>query len=73
MQGKVELPRINNLLVTLRDLLFGTNSKSKNFQDNIIDYNMMFSFTLKASNIQKNVNQGRGLYVYRMHGQNYIT
>ena len=31
----------------------------------------MFAFTSMGDKIQKNVNQGKGPYVYRIHGQNY--
>ncbi|CAH9073438.1 unnamed protein product [Cuscuta europaea] len=32
---------------------------------------MMFAFTSLGGKIQKEVNNSRGPYVYRMHGQNY--
>jgi hypothetical protein len=39
--------------------------------ENIRSYNSMFAFTSTRGIIDKDINEGHGPYVFRMHGQNY--
>src|SRR5688572_5756524 len=72
MQGKTQLPKLKYPPETLHNLLFGDrNSKSKHFIENIRAYNMMFSFTSMGGKVDKEVNKGRGPYVFKIGGQNY--
>ncbi|KAL7111175.1 hypothetical protein ACP275_05G071400 [Erythranthe tilingii] len=45
MSGKVQLPKIRDAPHTLNNLVFGTDRRSKHFQEHVRSYNMMFSFT----------------------------
>ena len=71
MQGKVELPMMQTPPPVLKDLLYGSNEKSKHFIENIRSYNMMFSFTSMGGKIDSSVNQGRAPPVFSLQGQNY--
>ncbi|XP_012833651.1 PREDICTED: uncharacterized protein LOC105954527 [Erythranthe guttata] len=55
----------------LKILLFGTDGRSKHFQEHIPSYNMMFSFTSIGGKIQTTINRGSGPYTFLLHGQNY--
>ncbi|KAH7533322.1 hypothetical protein FEM48_Zijuj04G0118500 [Ziziphus jujuba var. spinosa] len=71
MQGKVELPMMQDPPQILKYLLYGADDKSKHFLKNIQSYNNMFSFTSMGGKINSSANRGRGLPVFRLHGQNY--
>jgi glutathione synthase/RimK-type ligase-like ATP-grasp enzyme len=45
--------------------------RDKKVSENIRSYNSMFAFTSTGGIIDKEINKGRGTYVFRMHGQNY--
>ncbi|XP_012852527.1 PREDICTED: uncharacterized protein LOC105972131 [Erythranthe guttata] len=69
--GKVELPNLIEAPDPLKILLFGTDRRSKHFQEHIRSYNMMFSFTSIGGKIQTTINRGSGPYTFLLHGQNY--
>ncbi|KAL7142072.1 hypothetical protein ABFS83_08G098100 [Erythranthe nasuta] len=69
--GKVELPNLIKAPDPLKILLFGTDRRSKHFQEHIRSYNMMFSFTSFGGKIQTTINTGSGPYTFLLHGQNY--
>ncbi|KAL7132310.1 hypothetical protein ABFS83_12G064800 [Erythranthe nasuta] len=56
---------------TLNNLVFGTDRRSKHFQENVRSYNMMFSFTLLGGKVQTSINNGSGPYTFLLHGHNY--
>lgn len=69
--GKVELPKLIEPPRLLADLYEGVSVKSRNFIQNIRRYNMLFAFTSMGGKLDQQFNNGRGPFVYRMHGQNY--
>ncbi|KAL3646403.1 hypothetical protein CASFOL_011583 [Castilleja foliolosa] len=69
--GIIDLPRLVEPPAFLRDLLHGTSSKSKHFQENLRSYNSMFCFTSMGGKIDQDVNRGSGPPILRLHGQNY--
>lgn len=71
MQGKVELPTMLTLPHLLKDLMYGSNDKSKHFIENIRSYNMNVLFYINGGKIDSSVKQGRAPPVFRLHGQNY--
>lgn len=52
-------------------LLKNEHDKSGMFLEDIRAYNMMHAFTSMGGKIDSSINQGRGPYVFRLHGQNY--
>ncbi|KAL5190681.1 ATP-dependent DNA helicase PIF1 [Glycine soja] len=68
--GKVELPLLQNPPKYLCQLLYdhGT-SDSKNYQQNIRTYNMMFVFTSVGIKFDKSINHSRGPPTIRIQGQ----
>ncbi|KAH1086548.1 hypothetical protein GYH30_018184, partial [Glycine max] len=68
--GKVELPLLQNPPKYLYQLLYdhGT-SDSKNYQQNIRTYNMMFAFTSAGIKFDKSINHSRGPPTIRIQGQ----
>ncbi|KAL7131766.1 hypothetical protein ABFS83_12G026400 [Erythranthe nasuta] len=71
MSGKVQLPKIRDVPHSLNNLVFGTDRRSKHFQENVRSYNMMFSFTSLGGKVQTSINNGSGPYTFLLHGQNY--
>ncbi|KAH7542700.1 hypothetical protein FEM48_Zijuj02G0102000 [Ziziphus jujuba var. spinosa] len=71
MQGKVELPMMQDPPQILKYILYGADNKSKHFLENIRSYNSMFSFTSMGGKINSSVNRERRPLVFRLHGQNY--
>ncbi|XP_012834976.1 PREDICTED: uncharacterized protein LOC105955730 [Erythranthe guttata] len=71
MSGKVQLPKIRDAPPTLNNLVFGTDRRSKHFQENVRSYNMMFSFTSLGGKVQTSINNGSGPYTFLLHGHNY--
>ncbi|KAL0449108.1 UNVERIFIED_CONTAM: hypothetical protein Slati_1467200 [Sesamum latifolium] len=45
--------------------------RTRKFKQNIRSYNSMFAFTSTGGTIEKEINNGGGLYVYRINGQNH--
>ncbi|XP_056689190.1 uncharacterized protein [Spinacia oleracea] len=71
MQGKVQLPKLQEPPQTLQNLYKTKGAKSRSFLDNIRAFNMMFAFTSMGGKIDSSVNRGRGPSTFRLHGQNY--
>ena len=68
--GKVELPLLQNPLNHLQQLLFDHNvADSKNYQQHIRTYNMMFAFTATGIKLDKSINDSRGPPTIRIQGQ----
>nr|XP_043633374.1 uncharacterized protein LOC122604555 [Erigeron canadensis] len=70
-RGKVQLPKLKEPPTMLAQLFHGKNPQSKDFIENIRQYNTMFSFTSMGGKIDHTYNKGGGPYNFRMHGQNY--
>ncbi|KAH1213508.1 hypothetical protein GmHk_14G041449 [Glycine max] len=68
--GKVELPLLQNPPKYLYQLLYNHDtSDSKNYQQNIRTYNMMFAFTSTGIKFDKSINHSRGPPTIRIQGQ----
>ncbi|KAG4935726.1 hypothetical protein JHK84_049927 [Glycine max] len=68
--GKVELPLLQNPPKYLHQLLHDHDtSDSKNYQQNIRTYNMMFVFTSAGIKFDKSINHSRGPPTIRIQGQ----
>ena len=46
--------------------MFNDDSKSKNFQENIRAYNMIFTFTSMGVKVDTSINKGGAPYVFKM-------
>jgi len=58
--GKVQLPTLKDPPIVLQRLLFDNESKeSKNYQNHIITYNMMFAFTSPRAKVDTTFNNGK--------------
>jgi hypothetical protein len=68
---KINLPAMAEPPTFLLELLNGDNQVSVKFIKNIRSYNSMFAFTSTRGMVDKEINKGKGSYVFRMHGQNY--
>ncbi|GJU06527.1 DNA helicase PIF1, ATP-dependent [Tanacetum coccineum] len=70
-RGKVSLTNeVDELPPLLKELITNKHPKSNNFIENIRRYNSMFTFTSMGGKQDTSINVGRGLYCYRMHGEN---
>uniref|UniRef100_A0A0R0KGC4 ATP-dependent DNA helicase n=1 Tax=Glycine max TaxID=3847 RepID=A0A0R0KGC4_SOYBN len=68
--GKVKLPLLQNPPKHLQQLLFDHHAAdSKNYQQNIWTYNMMFAFTSAGIKLDKSINDSRGPPTIRIQGQ----
>ncbi|GJY03032.1 ATP-dependent DNA helicase PIF1-like protein [Tanacetum coccineum] len=70
-QGKVLLSRFNETPEPLNRLLDYSHHVTSRFGDQISVYNGMFCFTSFGARINHSINVGRGLYTFRINGQNY--
>jgi hypothetical protein len=71
IQGKVELPLLNNVPKILEDLVHMRDERSQFFLQNIRSFNMMFSFTSLGGKIHIELNGGRTPPIFIMSGENY--
>jgi len=67
--GKVQLPPLSPYPEELNNLLCSGDEQSKNFQDNIRQYNSALSFASFGAQVV--YPPGRGPYTFRLHGQIY--
>ena len=67
-KGKVALLKLQEPLQLISSLLHGNDIRSKHFMKRIKGYNMMFAFTSMGGHIEKTINMGQGLYVFRVRG-----
>nr|GEV31521.1 hypothetical protein [Tanacetum cinerariifolium] len=70
-QGKILLPRFNEALALENRLLNYSQPATSSFRDQIRVYNGIFYFTSFRARIDHSINIGRGLYTFRINGQNY--
>ncbi|KAL8113763.1 hypothetical protein AgCh_020890 [Apium graveolens] len=69
--GKVLLPLLRETPPELKSLLDGTHDKSALFHKSSRLYNTAFGFTSWGAQWDKKINDGRGPFVYRVHGVIY--
>ncbi|THH29066.1 hypothetical protein EUX98_g5120 [Antrodiella citrinella] len=67
--GKVDLPLLPDPPQALKDLLDGRNEQSKDFREQIRQYNAALAFTSLGVQIDRSVLDGHGPYVFRIHGE----
>jgi len=68
--GKVQLPLLKEPPSLLQHLLFSSNfADSKNYQQNIWAYNMMFAFTSLGAKLDNSFNNGKWPPNLRIQGQ----
>ncbi|GJU47770.1 helicase [Tanacetum coccineum] len=70
-KGKVLLLKFNDTPTPLDKLLNFNDPRTSKFRDQIRVYNGMFCFTSFGARIDHSINTGRGLYTFRINGQNY--
>ncbi|GJV04455.1 helicase [Tanacetum coccineum] len=70
-EGKVLLPKFKEMPPPLDRLLNFQDHVTAKFRDQIRVYNGMFCFTSFGARIDHSINMGRGLYTFRINGQNY--
>ncbi|GKC48902.1 hypothetical protein Tco_1071647 [Tanacetum coccineum] len=70
-EGKVLLPKFKETPPPLDRLLNFQDPVTAKFRDQIRVYNGMFCFTSFGARIDHSINTGRGLYTFRINGQNY--
>ncbi|KAF9590355.1 hypothetical protein IFM89_033881, partial [Coptis chinensis] len=69
---KVQLPLLKETPEFLRNLLdCKGGQKSSNYMESISIYNSMFAFTSTGGAVQSSINDGKGLFVYKIKGQNH--
>ncbi|KAF7827385.1 uncharacterized protein G2W53_018549 [Senna tora] len=68
--GKVQLPLMKKSPKMLEKLLLMNDARSRDFRKRIRSYNNMFAFTSMGGKIDNSANDGKGPYVFRLHGQN---
>nr|GEU35210.1 ATP-dependent DNA helicase PIF1-like [Tanacetum cinerariifolium] len=69
--GKVLLSKFKDAPTPLDKLLNFNDPRTSKFRDQIRVYNGMFCFTSFGARIDQSINTGRGLYTFRINGQNY--
>ena len=57
--------------ISLDNLMYSGDEKSKHFLKNIRSYNAMFGFTSMGDKIDNSLNNGKSPPTFRLHGQNY--
>jgi len=68
--GRIQLPFLNNPPMLLQQLLSDEESReSRNYQQNIRAYNMMFAFSFPRAKIDSSVLKGKSPAIYKIHGQ----
>ncbi|KAL5132868.1 hypothetical protein HKD37_03G006287 [Glycine soja] len=68
--GKIQLPLLQQPPHPLNYLLFNNHDPTtKNFQQHIRMYNLMFAFTSPGIKIDTSYNTGKGPQTFRIHGQ----
>lgn len=70
-EGKVELPKLRETPVELKNLLDGSDQLSKSFCTNSRMFNSVFASTSTGGKIDNRFNHGGGPFVYRVYGELY--
>ncbi|GJS02537.1 helicase [Tanacetum coccineum] len=70
-EGKLLLPKFKDTPSPLAQLLDYTAPGTSKFREQIRVYNGMFCFTSFGARIDHSINTGRGVYTFRINGQNY--
>nr|GEW10381.1 hypothetical protein [Tanacetum cinerariifolium] len=70
-EGTLLLPKFKAAPSPLAQLLDYTAPRTSKFREQIRVYNGVFCFTYFGARIDRSINTGRGLYTFRINGQNY--
>jgi hypothetical protein len=71
-QGKVKLPFLKEAPIVLRELLDGHgDQRCRRFIENLRAYNALLAMTSMGGNVDGNINDGKGPYIFRLNGQNH--
>ncbi|GJY14565.1 helicase [Tanacetum coccineum] len=70
-EGKIRLPKFNPTPQRLHNLLNSNDPVTTQFRDHLRVYNSMFSFTSFGARIDHSINNGRGVYTFKVNGQSY--
>jgi hypothetical protein len=70
-RGKIDLPKLQPVPQTLRDLLEGQNLEARQFCQNIRQYNAALTFTSLGGDFDQALPAGGGPYVLQLHGELY--
>ncbi|GJY33383.1 helicase [Tanacetum coccineum] len=70
-EGNLLLPKFKETPLPLDKLLDFKDPGTSKFRDQIRVYNGMFCFTSFSAKIDHSINTGRGVYTFRINGQNY--
>ena len=71
IHGKIQIPKMSSIPLSLDELMYYGDEKSKHFMKNIRSYNAMFGFTSMGGKIDNSMNHGKSPSVFHLHGQNY--
>ncbi|CAG8853238.1 5621_t:CDS:2, partial [Gigaspora margarita] len=69
--NRVQLPPLIDPPEPLYTLLFGSDLRSKHFQEMIRAYNTALSFASMGAQIDEQVTGTKGIYAFRIHGEIY--
>ena len=70
-EGKIKIPKLDDLPPELFNLFRGQDDISKKFRDHIRNYNNALAMTSQGGKQDTDINNGGGPYVYRVHGRMY--
>ncbi|KIK79949.1 hypothetical protein PAXRUDRAFT_159921, partial [Paxillus rubicundulus Ve08.2h10] len=70
--GKINIPYLDNVPGELWNLFFAQDDISKEFCQNIHQYNNALAMTSVGGQVDNSVNNGREPYVYKIHGKVYL-
>lgn len=70
-QGQVKLPLLKESPLVIKNLLTGTDEKSKYYQLNLRALNMVFSFTSLGGKVDNSCANGIGPQMFQLQGENY--
>ena len=73
-KGKVQLPLFQNTPIEIVKLLTEDNQESKNFRENIRNYNTANAFASTVCKMDENLMKKKGTYLFRINGEvNHYT
>ncbi|KIJ58352.1 hypothetical protein HYDPIDRAFT_102853 [Hydnomerulius pinastri MD-312] len=67
--GKVNIPYLDNVPGELWNLFYAQDDISKEFHQNIHQYNNVLAMTSVGGQVDNAVNNGHGPYVHKIHGE----
>jgi hypothetical protein len=69
LEGQVQLPPIPMPPPTIKNLLWGASPQSKEFRDNIRQYNNALAFTSVGVKVDEKVTRAAGAYCFKINGE----